>query len=122
MSDPLTWSPIRLGRWFGTTVKVHVFLILFVVLAEGIEMDDTLRGRIATDLRRALSPRHVPDAIEAVPAIPRTFTAKKLELPVKRILQGARAEDVASRDALVAPEALDAFVAIAQRRRQPSAA
>jgi Zn-dependent protease len=32
MSDPLTWSPIRLGRWFGTTVKVHVFLILFVVM------------------------------------------------------------------------------------------
>jgi stage IV sporulation protein FB len=32
MSDPLTWSPIRLGRWFGTTVKVHIFLILFVVI------------------------------------------------------------------------------------------
>ncbi len=32
MSDPLQWSPIRLGRWFGTTVKVHVFLILFVVI------------------------------------------------------------------------------------------
>jgi stage IV sporulation protein FB len=30
MSDPLTWSPIRLGRWFGTTVKIHFFLILFV--------------------------------------------------------------------------------------------
>jgi Zn-dependent protease len=32
MSDPLTWSPLRLGRWFGTTVKVHFFLIVFVVL------------------------------------------------------------------------------------------
>ena len=32
MSDPLTWSPIRLGRWFGTTVRVHIFLILFVVI------------------------------------------------------------------------------------------
>ncbi|MGZ4234441.1 MAG: AMP-binding protein, partial [Solirubrobacteraceae bacterium] len=97
-------------------------LILFVVLAEGTEMDDALRTRIATDLRDALSPRHVPDAIEAVPAIPRTFTAKKLELPVKRILLGARPEDVASRDALAQPEALDAFVAIARRRREPSTA
>ena len=68
-------------------------------------------------MRGGLSPRHVPDAIEAVPAIPRTFTAKKLELPVKRILQGARPEDVASRDALAQPEALDAFVAFAARYR-----
>jgi Zn-dependent protease len=30
MSDPLTWSPINLGRWFGTTVRVHISLILFV--------------------------------------------------------------------------------------------
>jgi acetoacetyl-CoA synthetase len=96
-------------------------LMLFVVLARGVEMTDALRARIATDLRKALSPRHVPDAIEAVPAIPRTFTAKKLELPVKRILLGAKPEDVASRDALAQPEALDAFVEIAQRRRQPSA-
>jgi acetoacetyl-CoA synthetase len=85
-------------------------------LADGRELDDELRSRIAKGLRAALSPRHVPDAIEAVPAIPRTFTAKKLELPVKRILQGARPEDVASRDALAQPEALDAFVEIAQRR------
>jgi acetoacetyl-CoA synthetase len=92
-------------------------LLLFVVLAEGREMDEALRARIATTLRTALSPRHVPDAIEAVPAIPRTFTAKKLELPVKRILQGAKAEDVASRDALAQPEALDAFVTFAERRR-----
>jgi acetoacetyl-CoA synthetase len=92
-------------------------LLLFVVLVPGVEMDEVLRTRIATSLRHALSPRHVPDEIEAVPAIPRTFTAKKLELPVKRILQGARAEDVASRDALAQPEALDAFVAIAERRR-----
>ena len=63
-------------------------LLLFVVLRDNLELDDELRTRIATGLREALSPRHVPDTIEAVPAIPRTFTAKKLELPVKRILQG----------------------------------
>jgi acetoacetyl-CoA synthetase len=51
-----------------------------------------------------------------VPAIPRTLTAKKLELPVKRILLGTPASDVASRDALADPQALDAFVDFAQRR------
>jgi acetoacetyl-CoA synthetase len=97
-------------------------LLLFVVMAPGHELDEQLRGRIVKGLREALSPRHVPDAIEAVPAIPRTFTAKKLELPVKRILQGARPEDVASRDALAQPEALDAFVAFAERRGSSGAA
>ncbi len=97
-------------------------LILFVVLASGGELDESLRRRIATTLRQALSPRHVPDAIEAVPAIPRTLTAKKLELPVKRILLGAPAEEVASRDALAQPHALDAFVAYASERRRAARA
>ena len=87
-----------------------------MVLAPGRALDDALRSADRLALRRALSPRHVPDAIEAVPAIPRTLTAKKLELPVKRILLGAPPEDVASRDALAQPDALDAFVAYALRR------
>ena len=93
-------------------------LILFVVPAAGRELDDALRKRIADALRQALSPRHVPDSIEAVPAIPRTLTAKKLELPVKQILLGTRPDQVASRDALVDPGALDAFVEFAAGRRR----
>jgi len=88
-------------------------LILFVVLADGVTLDEVLRKRIAAALRSALSPRHVPDDIAAVPAIPRTLTAKKLELPVKRILLGASPDAVASRDALADPRSLDAFVAYA---------
>src|SRR5262245_63729113 len=88
-------------------------LILFVALANGGELGEDLRARIAGALRRELSPRHVPDQIVAVPSIPRTFTGKKLEAPVKRILRGARPEEVASRDALPDPDAIDAFVAYA---------
>jgi acetoacetyl-CoA synthetase len=91
-------------------------LILFVSLAEGVELDDELRKRIASVLRGTLSPRHVPDTIEAVPAIPKTLTMKKLELPVKRILLGDPPEKVASRDALADPSALDAFVEYASTR------
>jgi acetoacetyl-CoA synthetase len=84
-------------------------LVLFVVLADGAGLDDELRARIGRRLRSELSPRHVPDTIHAVHAIPRTLTGKKLETPVKRILRGAAVETVASRDALLDPTALDAF-------------
>jgi acetoacetyl-CoA synthetase len=90
-------------------------LVLFVVLADGVELDDELRSSIARGLRTHLSPRHVPDAILAVPAIPRTLTGKKLEAPVKRILRGETVDAVASKDSLLDPTALDTFAAIATR-------
>jgi acetoacetyl-CoA synthetase len=91
-------------------------LLLFVVPAKGVEVDDAVRGRIAARLREELSPRHVPDAIVAVPAIPRTLTGKRLEAPVKRILRGEPPDRVASRDSLAEPAAIDAFVALAAKR------
>jgi acetoacetyl-CoA synthetase len=94
-------------------------LLLFVVLVDGFALDDELRDRIARSLRSELSPRHVPDAIRAVPAIPRTLTGKKLEMPVKRLLRGEPAEAVASRDSLLDPTALDTFAAIAARAHGP---
>ncbi|MGW5418693.1 acetoacetate--CoA ligase [Streptomyces sp. NPDC003943] len=89
-------------------------LLLFV--AGPVALDDALRTSIARALRSALSPRHVPDVIERVPAIPRNRTGKKLEVPVKRILLGARPESVASTDVLADPRSLDSFVAFAAGR------
>ncbi|UQU63942.1 acetoacetate--CoA ligase [Couchioplanes caeruleus] len=91
-------------------------LLLFVVLAEGLELDDALRGRIRAELRAALSPRHVPDEIHQVRAVPRTLSAKKLEVPVKRILTGTPADQAAAKGALANPESLTAFEEYAQRR------
>jgi acetoacetyl-CoA synthetase len=54
-----------------------------------------------------------------VPAIPRTFTGKKLELPVKRILTGTAVADVVSRDMLVDPDSIEAFVTYARTRTHP---
>ena len=93
-------------------------LLLFVVLRPAVRLDDALRARIAGALRDALSPRHAPDEIVAVPAIPRTLTGKKLELPVKRILQGTAVSDVVSRDALADPAAIEPFAAYAGSRSQ----
>jgi acetoacetyl-CoA synthetase len=95
-------------------------LLLFVVLDGGAALDDELRSTIARSLSRELSPRHVPDAVVEVPAIPRTLTGKKLEAPVKRVLAGAPPERVASLDALLDPTAFDAFVAFATGWRRDS--
>jgi len=92
-------------------------LLLFVVLEPGAVLDEHLRARTANALRTELSPRHVPDAMHAVPAIPRTVSGKKLEVPVKRILAGASADAVASPSSLADPGALEWFVAFAQRPR-----
>jgi acetoacetyl-CoA synthetase len=91
-------------------VDVDSRLLLFVALAPGAELDDDLRDRIAGELRRSLSPRHVPDEIHAVRSVPRTHSGKKLEVPVKRILTGARPQHVASPGALVDPSSLDGFL------------
>ena len=86
------------------------WLVLYVVLRQGARLDDELIGRIKTRIREDCSPRHVPDEITAVPAVPRTLSGKLLEVPVKRILMGAEPATVASRDSLANPEALDWFV------------
>ncbi len=75
-------------------------------------------ARIRAALRRELSPRHVPDAIVAVAAIPKTLNGKKLEVPVKKVLAGAAPERVATADALADPAALVAFAAIGERLRR----
>jgi acetoacetyl-CoA synthetase len=92
-------------------------LLLFVVPGDGQALDDELRARIGRMLREELSPRHVPDRILAVPAIPRTLSGKKLEVPVKRILLGLPPDEAASRDALVDSRALEPFAALAAERR-----
>jgi acetoacetyl-CoA synthetase len=88
-------------------------LILFVALREGFALDDALRAKIGAELRGSLSPRHVPDRIVAVPAIPRTLSGKKLEVPIKRILTGTPPDVAASRGSLANPDSLDAFVEFA---------
>jgi acetoacetyl-CoA synthetase len=88
-------------------------LWLFVVLAPDTELGSELERRIKDAVRRDLSPRHVPDTIRAVRAVPRTLNGKKLEVPVKRILLGTPPEKAASRDTLADPSSLDVFVALA---------
>jgi acetoacetyl-CoA synthetase len=92
---------------------------LFVVLREGVELDDALAGEIRRRVREDCSPRHVPSEIQAIAEVPRTLSGKVLEVPVKRILMGQPPEQAASRDSLANPAALDHFVALAAPSKRP---
>jgi acetoacetyl-CoA synthetase len=87
---------------------------LFVVLREGASLDDALVKDIRRRVREDCSPRHVPDEIRQITEVPRTLSGKVLEVPVKRILTGTPVEQVASRESLANPDALDVFVELAQ--------
>ena len=91
---------------------------LFVVLGEGATLDDGLTRELARRIREECSPRHVPNDVFAIDAVPRTLSGKVLEVPVKRILTGTPADEAASRDSLQDPAALDWFVELAEQRRR----
>ena len=87
-------------------------LLLFVVLRPDTDIDE-LGPRIGAALRTELSPRHVPDEIRVVRAVPRTLSGKKLEVPIKRILTGTPVDVAVSPGALADPTALDDFASFA---------
>jgi acetoacetyl-CoA synthetase len=82
---------------------------LFVVLRDGETLSDSLVSEIRARVRSDCSPRHVPDEIRQIAAVPRTLSGKVLEVPVKRILMGVPVARAASRESLANPEALDFF-------------
>jgi acetoacetyl-CoA synthetase len=85
-------------------------LLLFVVLREGATLDDALRATIQARLREEISPRHIPDEIVQIAAVPYTLSGKKMEVPIRKILLGMDAEGAAKREAMRNPEALDFFI------------
>lgn len=92
---------------------------LFVVLAAGVRLDEALRDRVREAIRAGASPRPVPDEIIEVPAIPHTRTGKKLEVPVKRLLQGAAMADVVNLAAVDEPGAVEYFAGLGAERVRP---
>jgi acetoacetyl-CoA synthetase len=89
------------------------FMPLFLRLKPGYSLDEALCARISQKLREDCSPRHVPDRMYALEAIPYTLTGKKMEVPVRRILTGQPPASVVSRDAMLNPESIDYFVRFA---------
>ncbi|HEX4107317.1 MAG TPA: acetoacetate--CoA ligase [Solirubrobacteraceae bacterium] len=93
---------------------------LFVVPSDGGEVSEELRARIVAAITDGLSRRHVPDEILTAPAVPRTLTGKKLEVPLKRLMQGEPLEKVANLGAVNDPDAVRWFATFAAERRRAS--
>jgi acetoacetyl-CoA synthetase len=92
----------------------ELWMVMFVVLREGAELDEDLTARIKRRIREDCSPRHVPNEIRQIAEVPRTLSGKVLEVPVKRILMGAPPEQAASADSLANPRSLDYFAELAR--------
>jgi acetoacetyl-CoA synthetase len=91
------------------------YMPLFVMLQEGVELDDGIREKIKDRIRTSLSPRHLPDDIFAVSDIPKTLTGKKLEVPVKKILMGMPVEKSVNFGSMSNPQSMDYFIETAKR-------
>ena len=100
-------------------VELHdgdYYMPLFIVPADGVDLDG-MQERLGRRLRTELSPRHVPDEILIAPAVPRTLTGKKLEVPVKRILQGLPVDQAAALGAIDVPAVLRWYAELPVARR-----
>ena len=93
----------------------NYFMPLFVVLADGLKLDQALKKKINSIIRSTLSPRHVPDEIYAIREVPRTLNAKKLEVPVKKILAGIPIEKAVNVDSMANPDSINFFAELAKK-------
>jgi acetoacetyl-CoA synthetase len=93
----------------GQEWKNDVRVILFVKMMPGYALTDDLKKRIRNTIRTNASPRHVPAKIVEVPDVPYTLNMKKVELAVKKTIQG---QEVRNKDALKNPEILDFYAGI----------
>jgi acetoacetyl-CoA synthetase len=92
----------------------ELWMVMFVVLREGVGLDEELTAEIKSRIREDCSPRHVPNEIRQIAEVPRTLSGKVLEVPVKRILMGTPPEQAASVESLANPRSLDYFVELAR--------
>lgn len=96
------------------------FMPLFVRLAGGLTLSAEIERKICATLKNEYSPRHVPDKIYQVEAIPATLTGKKMEVPVRKILMGMPLDKAANPSAMRDPKALDYFVRFAEEQKDYS--
>ena len=96
------------------------FMPLFVKTKNDVPLDEGIADQIRAQIRREYSPRHVPDKIFQVQAIPYTLTGKKMEVPVRRILMGVPPEKAVNRAAMANVQSLDYFVEYARTQRDYS--
>ncbi len=101
---------VVIGQAWDGDVRV----VLFVVLNEGLSLDDTFRQKIKSQIRNGASPRHVPAWYVQVPDIPRTKSGKITEIAVRDVVHG---REVKNKEALANPQALDYYRGLEELRK-----
>jgi acetoacetyl-CoA synthetase len=96
-------------------------LMLFVSLREDCTLDADVKNRIHIAIRSRLSPRFLPDDIIHAPAIPRTLSGKKQEVPMKRLFLGSPPEKVINRDTMANPQCVDWYIERARKHSEHAA-
>ncbi len=91
------------------------YMPLFVVLREGVVLDDALKTKIKRSVRERISPHHVPDDVVAIKEVPRTLSGKKMEVPVKKLFLGLPIEKAVSVDAMANPQSIQFFIDFAEQ-------
>ncbi len=94
------------------------YMPLFIVLRDGATLDDTLKAAIKKTLRVNVSPRHIPNEIFEIDAVPYTLSGKKMEVPIRKILLGHDLNKAVNRGAMRNPDSLDYFITFAQQINQ----
>jgi acetoacetyl-CoA synthetase len=94
------------------------YLPLFVVLREGVSLDESLKQRIKAKIRQDISPRHVPNDIFAIQEVPYTLSGKKMEVPIRKILLGQPVEKAANPGAMRNPQSIQFFVDFAGKLKR----
>ena len=97
------------------------YMPLFVMLREGVVLDEPMQARINKAIEAGLSRRFLPNEIIAVPEIPRTLSGKKQELPIKKLLLGQSVEKVINKDAMANPDCLEWYLAFARKYLEKNA-
>ena len=95
----------------GQDWKDDVRVVLFLRLAEGVNLDKALEKQIRVQIRGNCTPRHVPARIIAVDDIPRTRSGKISEIAVRDVVHGRKVKNT---EALANPEALAHFEGLEQ--------
>ena len=93
----------------GQNWQNDVRVVLFLVLRDGVALDESLTARIRSEIRTNTTPRHVPAKVIQVADIPRTISGKIAELAVRKVIHG---EQIGNQDALANPEALALYAAL----------
>ena len=93
---------IAIGQDWDNDVRV----VLFVILADQLQLSDELIKKIKTTIRTNTTPRHVPAKVIQVTAIPKTLSGKIVEIAVRNIVHN---RPVTNTEALANPEALQQY-------------